>query len=278
MKPSPSLRAPAIALVLVGSLAGGACADPAESTHEGIAVGNPGVVAMSLAASPDVQVTLASLRPDWVGFAACGGQDRVVYPGGTVDLAVAPLQVDVPAGTWCGVAVRFGAGARLEASWDDGVGSGTLVADLDLPELTLRALEDGLAVDEDTMLALELGSPGWFDVQALGLVDGEEAVVAPSDPRHEVLVAALRDESALFDDLDASGLVDLPERQAGPLALPGELAFNPDVAAGLSSDSVDAAGCSAAPGGSGPGLAWLLGLALVVLGRRAATAEGRLLP
>ncbi|MCO4768696.1 MAG: hypothetical protein KDA24_01605 [Deltaproteobacteria bacterium] len=248
--------------------------DPADDTHEGIAVGNPGVVAMSLAAADGFNITKAELPVQWVGFAACSGTDVTTPVGGTTDLALAPLSVSIPAGAWCGVVVRFSGDAALEASWEDGVEAGTMEATVLLGDVELVVVDTALAVDEDTALALELASPDWLNPAALGLLDGALTTITTESPAHAVLVDAVVEESALFDDLDGSGLVDLPERDAGALALPGQIALNPDAGsgdavAGLSSGC----SCSTGEGRGGWGLALLLLLPL--LRRRVSRGAGR---
>jgi|GEM_PF-1444387 len=266
-------------LALAAFFACGGCADPATDTHEGIAVGNPGVMALTLADSEDFTVTEAALPVAWVGFASCEGADRIATLGGTQDFVAGPLLVEAPAGSWCGVVVRFSGEAAFAATWDDGVSTGTLGGALTQVELGFQPIDGPLVVDEDTALVLELGSPGWLDAAALGLEDGEDVVLDAEAPEHAVLVAALADESAVFDDPDGSGELDPPERNAGAVALPAQIQFNEGVVSGLTGDS-SSSGCSCesapSPGGWA---AWLL--LLLALGvrrtRRSASEQAPLL-
>ena len=245
------------------------CVPPDEEENQGIAVGNPGVVAMSLAEAEEWTVTVAEASVEALGWKACSGADRLDTLQTTLDLTAEPTDLSFPAGDWCGVVVRFAGPVELEATWSDGVGTGSLAATVTLPELQLGVVDDPLAVDEDTAWALELASPDWLDAAALGVSDGVDVTVEDAeDALHAVLVAAFTDETALFDDADGSGHVESAERDAGAAALPMELAFNPDPQPGGTADAAGMdPGCSCATGGSTAGGAWML-LALLALRTR----------
>lgn len=247
------------------------CVPPEEEENQGIAVGNPGVVSMSLAECDEFTVTFAEAPLQALGWASCDSTDRLDELYATLDLATGPEALDFPAGDWCGVVVRLDGPLELELDWDDGTSQGSLVASITLPELTLGAVDGPLAVDDTTAWALELASPDWLDPAALGLADGLDLTITAEDDEHELLVAAFTDETALFDDLDASGLVETPERDEGAVALPMQIAFNPDPYGG----SADAAGYSTAcsceqdaAGSSTWAIALLLSLGLVRTRRR----------
>lgn len=255
-------------LLLAALLLAVGCGEPQDNTHEGIAVGNPGVVSMSLAEADTFTFTEASLPVDWVGFADCEGGARFVYPA-DADLAVTPLSLQAPAGEWCGIQVAFQGTATLAADWDDGVGTGSLSATLELADVGLQVVDARQTIDEDTELALELASPDWLDPGALGLADGVDLVIDIDDPEHGVIVAAIVDESAVFADEDGSGRVETAERDAGALALPATLGLNPDVGGATADAAGMSSGCSCASGGSAPSLGWAVLLLLAVVRRRA---------
>ncbi len=257
-------------LVVIALLVG--CVPPEEEENQGIAVGNPGVVSMSLAEADEFTVTFAEATLQALGWASCDSGDQLDELYTTLDLATEPEALDFPAGDWCGVVVRFDGPLELELDWDDGVSQGSLVATVTLPELTLGAVDGPLEVDDATTWALELASPDWLDPDALGLADGVDLTITGKDDAHELLVAAFTDETALFDDIDASGLVESPERDEGAAALPMQIAFNPDPSPGSSADAAGyASGCSCAQGAPDSN-AWavvlLLGLGLARTRRR----------
>ena len=109
--------------LLLGLVLLAACRPP-DDTHEGIAVGNPGLVSMALATSSGFSLTRAELPIDWVGYASCGGSDRLASVDRT-DLVV-PATAAIPQGSWCGFVVALSGAATLEADWSEGVASGTL--------------------------------------------------------------------------------------------------------------------------------------------------------
>ncbi len=251
-----------ITAVLTLLLAG--CQPAPEDDNQGIAVGNPGVIAMSIAASDDVEVEAAGLRPTLVRYGTCGvGNDATVGGGDPVDLADGPADYAFPEGTWCGVGLET-VSLEIDGRWDPGTGEqATFTLTLDLPSVVLGFVDEVLAVDDETELAFELASPGWLDAAGLGLSDGDDLVVAAGDELHDTLVASLQDESAAFDDLDGSGVVEQEERDAGPLAVPADIQFNDTYPAGMDSEASGyATGCSCGATGRSDGAPLLLLLAL----------------
>ena len=244
------------------------CVPVDDEENQGIAVGNPGVVAMSLAEAAEFTLVSAEASVSALGWAGCGDGDRLTAVNSTIDLLAANA-VEFPEGDWCGVVVRFAGPLEIEATWTDGVGSGSLFATVEVPELQLGAVDGDLVVDEDAAFALELASPDWLDAVDLGIADGVDLVVDAESPEHTLLLAALTDETALFDDTDGSGQIEQSERDAGPAALPTELAFNPDPMPGSSADAAGMSACSCSGGGDGAsGLALLLLLSAGSLARR----------
>lgn len=251
--------------LLLGLVLLAACR-PADDTHEGIAVGNPGLVSMALATSSGFTLTRAELPIDWVGYASCSGSDRLASLDRT-DLVV-PATAAIPQGSWCGFVVALSGAATLEADWSEGGASGTLQATFTLSDVELQAVET-IEVIDSTTLAIELASPDWLDPAALGLADGVDRVITGDDPEADLLRAALGDESAVFDDPDGSGLVESEERSVGAIALPGDVQFS-EAVAGVSSDAEGAAGCSCSSSEANPPtlLLWLLLSLLGYRGRR----------
>ncbi len=237
-----------------------------DERNEGIAVGNPGLLSVSLAVTADVDVTRADLDVTTLEFGGCGGYGAEV--GGAADLALEPAAFAIDAGRWCGVRLNLGAPLVVEASW----GTSAIALTLDADEITVGAAAS-FDVDEETELAFEIGMPEWLDPVALGMTDGEDLVVGPGDDLHDELVAALHGDSALFDDLDGSGDVGGDERDAGPLAL-GDVEFTIEQtdAEGAYPNSAGYAGqacaCAASVGVGDAGAAVLLLLPLFAVSRR----------
>ena len=246
--------------LLVGCQAG-------TTEHEGIAVGNPGLASLSLAVSDGATLDSAAGRIASARFAGadCGGDDRASTLAQDVDLADGPASFDFPAGRWCGLILDLSGPLVLAGTWSEGAASGPLSATLDLGAVPLGAVDDALEVAEESELAFELGAPGWLDGSLADLADGEALEIDADSPEHDPLVAALRGDSGLFDDVDGDGVVARAERDLGPLAVARELRWEEVPAAAVRTDSGDSA-CAVTGRGSGGG--WLgLGL-LLLFGRR----------
>lgn len=253
-------------MVMAGAMACLLGCDPSateEDPDRGIAVGNPGLLSVSMALTAELEVTAASLEVSSFEFASCGGGSYASASGGVADLADEPEAFDFPAGAWCGVRLNPSGGFHVEATW----GTSTIVLDLEVADVSVGA-DETFDADEESEFAFELGTVDWLDPGVLGWVEGEDVTVDGEHDLHDVLVAALELDSALFDDLDGSGAVEQPERDAGPLAT-GEIQLSFDIApeaAGYTADSAQS-GCGtscSASGGTRRG--GLMGLALLLLG------------
>ena len=209
------------------------------------------------------------MQPQQLRYGTCGGYDEAEGGGEEADLVEGPAEYSFPAGTWCGVGLQI---VRLDlvGRWAPDSGEeATFTMQLDVDDVVLGFVDDVLDVDDETELAFELGSPGWLAADVLGLVDGEEQEVLPEHDLYGELVAALQEESAAFDDLDGSGVVEELERDAGPLAIAADIQFRDPGAAGVSGDAAGyMSGCDAS-GGARPGVGWLglLGLLGIALSR-----------
>jgi len=238
-----------------------------EDDNRGIAVGNPGLLSVSMAITSDVEVIAATLAISSVEFAGCDEAAYASTSGGAADLALEPATYDFAEGSWCGVRLNASGLLHLEADWAPEIGVGSRITlDLELDDVRVGTL-DAIDASEASEFAFELGVPDWLDPDLLGLVDGEDLTVEPGDDLHDGLVDALRSEAALFDDTDGSGAVEQEERDAGPLAT-AEIQVNFDLSptlAGLDSGASAQACGSNVAGGGGPGLVALL---LLGLGRR----------
>ena len=225
-----------------------ACEQPVEvdpgGDEMGIAIGNPGVVSLGIAASDDLSLTLAELPLAALDHHGCSAEPATGITDVTLDLTDGPASVELLAGTWCGLRLELADPLVVEAEWAPATGeAATVELALEVAMVDLEPLDDGsFTVDEETELALELAAPGWLDAELLALEDGDVLVVEPGHALHLDLFGAVTEDSAAFEDLDGSGLVEQPERDAGPLLVGGDLVFEA-APAGLS-DSQYASGCS----------------------------------
>ncbi len=263
-------------LMLVGLVVAGCPPVDGEDDPQdrGIAVGNPGLVSTSLALTTDVELDAVLVDIDHLRMARCGGGEHT-ESGGEADLVEAPLDIIVPSMPLCGLRAQLADVLHIEATWtSEGGDSATVVLDLDVGVLDLVPVDDIALSTDDADFGLELAAPHWLDPTLLGLVDGVELVVGPGDALHDDLVAAVAEDSAMFDDPDGSGAIDEVEREDGPLAIAGEITFeespvgleDSDAAYGMSE------GCSCSSPGRVPrrslALAVLVGFGLLTSGLR----------
>lgn len=251
--------------LLIAALLG--CTQPPDDgsggDEMGIAIGNPGVVSLGIAASDEMQLTLAELPVAALEHHACSDSHETGIQDVNLDLTDGPVAVELLAGSWCGLRVELAEPLLIEATWAPVSGeTATVAIELAVAQVDLEPLVDeSFTVDEDTALALELAAPGWLEATLLGLQDGDALEVGTGDALHLDLFQAVTEDSAAFDDLDGSGLVDAEERDAGPLLVGGDLVFEP-APAGYATDGASA--CSVNMGGGGE--AGLLLLLLAALG------------
>ncbi len=261
-----------LALLITALLAG--CPQPpddggGDGDEMGIAIGNPGVVSLSIAASEDVELVLAELPVAALEHHGCDASHALGIQDVNLDLTDGPVAVELLPGTWCGLRVQLAEPLAIEATWAPATGESAAISlELGASRVDLEPLDaDTFTVDEQTWLALELAAPGWLDAELLDLQDGDALVVDADHELHLPLVDAVARDSQAFDDLDNSGLAEAAERDDGPLLIGGSLSFEP-APAGMA--DVQSAGCSTSllPGAE-PGLLLLL-LALLGLAGRLA--------
>ncbi|MCP4873016.1 MAG: hypothetical protein GY898_30350 [Proteobacteria bacterium] len=256
-------------LVVLAAAAFAGCDPNAEEDPDrGIAVGNPGLLSVSMAVTADVEVTAATLAVSSFEFAGCGGYAYASTSGGTVDLAAEPEGYDFTEGSWCGVRINAVGVFHVEAT----SGASAISLDLEVDDISVGA-DVAFDAEESSEFAFELGTVDWLAPVVAALVGDEDLSIDVEHELHDELVAALQLDSALFDDLDGSGVVEDPERDAGALAT-GEIQLSFDIApnaAGYTSDSATSGcgmSCDSGGGGAPGAVGFLLVLALVGSRRR----------
>lgn len=172
-------------------------------SSEGTIVGNPGD-AMTVAAAPKgLEVVDGQLAWSDLWFQSCSGNQTDVLAGGDA-LTLGQDALILPAGTWC--SMTFGEAEldlQLRAEDDTNV---DLTLSLSGVDLGTGAVE----VDGGSWL-IELGEPGWLDVEDLG----GDTVIDDTHPARDDLAEAIASRSALFLD-DGDGALSQDERDAGP--------------------------------------------------------------
>ena len=244
-----------------------ACTSP-DTTHDGTAVGNPGVVAFALGEPDDIAVELAEGGAAGIGVSACGSDQRegVTWEGPWIPLD-GDIVLELPLGTWCTVHLDglevFVAGAHVDSQAED---EGLFEVSLALGDVQIHAPGwDGFAVAADDAFVLELGGPGWLGPDAIGLTAGNEVLVEEQDALHDAVAAALVEPSALYRDPDTDGLLSEAERDAGSTAASANpVPSEPQPATGLTGT-----GCTMMPRPADPEwLALFVGAALGLRRRR----------
>lgn len=183
--------------------------------HGGVAVGNPPQARVSLAAgAPDVAFT--SLELPLVGFYLedCDGVARVVDLPRTV-LGLTGGEVELETGRYCAVGLVPDPATPTVLSGEADGGTWTFTNPLG------RILLYGdLELVPDQELNLELAEPGWIDAAAFELSPGDHRDIGDSDrcsadPLCERITNALTDQSGLYVDDDADGVIGTEERDRG---------------------------------------------------------------
>ncbi len=172
----------------------------ADTTYEGIAVGNPGRMRVSTSRATDVAMTSARAESATVTFIDCTGTEQVLASAVGLDL-LGGSQLLAPAGDWCEVFVSFDQPIAFAGSRDDA----TFALDLDLPEL---AVAGNAFAATDRSLVLQVGSGDWLGDELLELEPGEHTEIDDTDDRHDALAEIAEFASVLAEDTDDDGDLD----------------------------------------------------------------------
>ncbi len=250
------------ALLLAGLLV--ACTTP-DDTHDGTAVGNPGVVAFALGETVDMDVDFAEASAGWVGVRACGtDEEQAIQREDPMIPLDEQIAFELPLGTWCTLMLDdlqvYLEGHHGDAEPPDG---GEFMIGLNLGATQVNAgTFDGFTVSADQGFVFELGSPGWVAAEDIGLDPDNEVAIDDQAPLHEPVALAMLDRSALYSDPNTDSVVSEEERDAGAAAaVTNDVPTEPEPLEG-------GGGCTAA--GSGTASLWmLLGLLMAVFHRGA---------
>ena len=106
-----------LALLITALLAG--CPQPpddggGDGDEMGIAIGNPGVVSLSIAASEDVELVLAELPVAALEHHGCDASHALGIQDVNLDLTDGPVAVELLPGTWCGLRVQLAEPLAIE--------------------------------------------------------------------------------------------------------------------------------------------------------------------
>ena len=248
-----------------------------ENPEGGTAIGNPGVVAMTIASADQLDVEEAWLFADGWSLESCDGQEPQTVPFEEGELALEG-SVEWPAGTWCSATlveadlVLFG---RLEGEGDDDDDDdwdeeGEFYIELMVPTFALTGpTTAGFVVAEDSDLLVELAAPGWTSAEEIGLDETTWVEVTSEDQLlHDELAGRVVEGTGLYEDSDGDWMVDPEEREAGALADTAEPEPATDEGDDDDEGGLSGSGCQASVGGGqASGLSLIL-LAAAGLTRR----------
>lgn len=181
-------------MIAVTFVAGAGCLEP----DPGTSVGNPNLTLVKVAPpGPGLTLDLASLPIAAVQVSNSDGTRDAPVPSSTDVLKGAPL--DLPAGDWTELSLVVD--GRFVVQGVDGDGEVDL--ELELDEVAVRSLRSPLQFDEPHVF--ELAFPEWLTADNVGWTAGDDHVVRPGDPVHDVLADFVESRSAFLADPDGDG-------------------------------------------------------------------------
>ena len=219
----------------------------------GTFVGNPGKMDVTVVdVHEDLQLAAADVQVDSIRLFACDGSS------GRYDLdvlldALSPDGVEIVGGDFCGAELTLTSsyGVRVQGVTTAGTLFTVFATD---PEPLQVA--DGFRVDgTDVLWTVSLQNLTAADIDALGPT---EVIVGPGDPLSTAVFAGAAELAALYEDVDANGLLDDSDFLLGaydPYGITADAAAKADAGCGCHS-------------GSGPVGPALFLVALVTLSRR----------
>jgi hypothetical protein len=165
---------------------------------------------MSVAKGTGMRIDAAQVTVVRTRWTDCVGVTTAFEEDQQVDL-LDPQVLDTPPGAWCGLEVVTRGALAVQGTSDAGFGVDVA---LGLGTLTLGSAAPFFV--DSSVLALELGAPGWLDAAALG-ADAGDVVIGAGSPEAAALAAAAVADAALYAD-DGDGEVAEDERSAGAVA------------------------------------------------------------
>jgi hypothetical protein len=183
-----------------------------------ITMPDPSPLAMVLAPGNGLQARSLRVTGGYLFLEGCAsGTGASLFLGEQTNLA--GMQTSLMGGNWCGLTVALGETATLKAITHSGH---WLEAPVGGTEIVLGNA-DGVSVSGQSFI-LEIGAPGWLDAEGLGMTEGHRTLTT-GEPELEQILLALREGTALYEDLDRNGVLGTNERsevRAASVAEPAE--------------------------------------------------------
>lgn len=212
----------AVGLLSLGLLACQVDVDVDAPERSGIAIGNPpskdetALARVTVADGIDVEMVDFDVAIQAMYLEDCDGLgQRIDVPTGTV-LSLDGSTLQIPVGTWCGIAVMPSPrAARLRGLV---AGRGRFRFENPLGRIGMFSRE-GIDLTVDDTLVLELAEPGWLVSDDFDVRDNQEQAIGGEDCLDDVLCDRIRrglmNRAGLFRDPDRNGEVDDNERDRG---------------------------------------------------------------
>ena len=180
-----------------------------QGPHEGTIVGNPGDAKSKLAPGTGVQFYSAQGALNQVMLMSGGESTEVGLDFiGSLDLLEPFQSVEIPAGMWDSMIVHFDE-IQINGDTSDGIQDFEII--LSELEITLDG-QDSFSIDENDYI-LELGSPGWLDSALFELIPDIEVFIDEDSDVYGSIVAGVKEETALYVDMDGDGQINTEERE-----------------------------------------------------------------
>ncbi len=249
-----------MSLIAIGCRSG----EPASGTS----VGNPGKLRPTIGEGENVAIFWSQGSVDSVELEGCGGEsievlveDETLFDGTT--------EIEIPAGQYCSVQLVMERPLEIKASFEverEETEEWSFTMYLPFEDQILVGSETGFAVDGGSYV-LEIGEPGWLDIEDLGDLEDEE--ILKEDDEISIWAAQIAaGTTALWED-DGDGILDEEEREAEPVS---RASFERDEEDEEDEEdekepTEDEAGCATASPPSATWVAWMISL-LVLVRRR----------
>ena len=186
---------------------------------EGTSVGNPTEMSSQLAENESVSVNRASMPVGSTTFLYSDGTWERFSVEQTLNLVEGDI-IDFPDVEWTQLIIETDGLMQFEVtSVNDQVAN----IELDVPTISLVSKDQPVLFQEGRFV-LENAHPGWLD-ELFEESEVEVLEVSPYDVEHYFLAKAVRDGTALFEDLNGDGSLSESERRDGRKADSGDRAF-----------------------------------------------------
>ncbi len=171
-----------------------------------IYVGNPGSD-MTFARSTGFELSSAEADLTMKLHPCDGGEEvRITVSAG----------FEMPSGAWCSVYLLADSSVRVDAT---GPHNEAITLDLSLRFVSINLESPWEVPEEAPDYLLELGGPEWL-AEITPYLSGEDLLIDDSHPLAGILITALRQGSAVYEDTDRDDEIDPIERAEAPLVIP----------------------------------------------------------